>query len=164
MLPTSIYAVLEPSTIEVIKYLDAGECELVDPDSAAARPVALTESRQLASEHIAHLAVLLLDLKSWDFARKRCPPRPDALFRLNGSKGLVTVLLGFTCDDWIITGPAAERKRGFFDPVQDQVREFLKSVFPEYASPQIRSLWRSGVIAELRRQREAECQAKSLKA
>jgi hypothetical protein len=68
---------------------------------------------------------------------------------LQSSECDVTVEIDRPCAGWIVTGPRG-RWGGFFDPVQDQIWSMVKALFPEYASPSRRSMWRSGVIAELR--------------
>jgi hypothetical protein len=111
--------------------------------------VALSPARHLTSEQASELKELLLDPQSWFFAVKRCLPRETALFRLQSDEGEVRVSVGMSCLGWIVTGVHGWWG-GFFDPVQDEVRELLKSVFPDYASSSQRSLWRSGMIAQLR--------------
>lgn len=143
----SIEAILKPSTIDAIRASAAATCEVLDPDSVAS--VALTPAREMAAERCSTLKGLLLDPRSWFFARKRCLPRKTALFRLHGEGGKVRIEVGFSCVGWIVSGPA-ERRGGFFDPVEDQVRDLLKATFPEFASPGRRSMWRTGAIAELR--------------
>ncbi|MEX2558585.1 MAG: hypothetical protein WD403_01665 [Pirellulales bacterium] len=148
----SIDRILKPTTIKAIKALTEGTCELVDPDSTAAQPVALTAPREIDADRLARFKELLVDPQSWWFARKRCLPRPTAVVRMRGPKGNVTVSLGFSCVLWIITG-RAECRSGFFDPVQHHVREILKSTFPEFASADRRSMWRFGTITHLKKQR-----------
>ena len=149
MFHESIEAILKPATIDAIRKVSTVTCEVLDPEPESATPVALTPARQVAAEGCATLKDLLLDPRSWFFAEKRCLPRQTALFRLHGERGSVSVVVGFSCLGWIVTGPA-ERQGGFFDPVANQVRALLKATFPEFASPGRRSMWRAGTIAELR--------------
>ena len=147
MFHETIEAILKPSTIDAIRATTTATCEVLDPDSVA--PLALTPAREAAPGGCSTLKGLLLDPRSWYFAKKRCLPRRTARFRLHGERGSVSVVVGFSCVGWIVTGPA-ERRGGFFDPVAGQVRELLKTIFPEFASPGRRSMWRAGIIAELR--------------
>jgi hypothetical protein len=145
----TIEAILKPSTIDAIRGSTTITCEVLDPEPRSAAPVALTPARKVAPAGCSMLKDLLLDPGSWFFAKKRCLPRQTALFRLYGERGNVSVIVGFSCVGWIVAGPA-ERRGGFFDPVAGQVRDLLKSTFPEFASPGRHSMWRAGLIVELR--------------
>jgi hypothetical protein len=147
MFHETIEAILKPSTIDAIRAATTATCEVLDPDSVA--PLASTPAREAAPGGCPTLKGLLLDPRSWYFAQKRCLPRRTARFRLHGERVSVSVVVGFSCVGWIVTGPA-ERRGGFFDPVAGQVRVLLKTTFPEFASPGRRSMWRAGIIAELR--------------
>ncbi len=149
MLHATIESILKASTIDAIRASANVTCEVLDPDASFARSVALTPARKLTPEQASEFKGLLLDPRSWFFAVKRCLPRENALFRLQGDDHEVSVAVGMSCLGWTVTCPA-ERRGGFFDPIQDQMRELLKSIFPEFASPSRRSLWRSGLIAQLR--------------
>jgi hypothetical protein len=153
MTDDTIEAILSALTIDAIRASTVATCVLLDPDAACVEPVVLTPPRDLAPEGCLLLKSLLLDPQSWFFAKKRCLPRPTALFRLQGEQGSVSVTVGFACVGWIVVS-STHRQGGFFDPVAGEVRELLKAVFPEFASRGRRSMWRAGIIAELRRQRE----------
>jgi len=140
---------LKPSTSAAIEASTGGCCQILDPNGTWTRPKVLTAARELDTEQLTSLKGLLLDPDSWYFCVKRCLPRDTALFQTSGSRGTVSVLVGFTCSGWIVTGPR-ERRGGFFDPVHDKLLGLLKSIFAEHASPNRRSIWRSGTIAELR--------------
>jgi hypothetical protein len=145
----SIEPILKPSTISAIRESTATTCELLDPGSV--RAIAITPARQLTAEWHTSLQSLLLDHRSWFFARKRCLPSKTALLRLKGPRHTVCVEIGFPCQGWTVSGPE-DSSGGFFDPVADEMRDLLKSAFPEFASPHRRSLWKAGEIAELRSQ------------
>lgn len=141
--------ILGASTTDSLRASAMATCEMLDPDASSLRPVPLTPARELTSEQLYELKRLLLDPQSWCFAKKRCLPRATALFRLQSSGGYVTVAIDRPCAGWIVTGPRG-RWGGFFDPVADQIWAMVKGLFPEYASPSRRSMWRAGVIAQLR--------------
>jgi hypothetical protein len=149
MLHATIDSILDASTTDALRSSSRASCEILDPGASSVCPVPLTPARNLTPEQAAELKELLLNPQSWFFAAKRCLPRETARFRLHSDEGEVSVSVGMACLDWTVTGPAG-RWGGFFDPVQDQIRELLKSLFPEYASSARRSLWRSGIIARLR--------------
>jgi hypothetical protein len=149
MFRETIEAILKPSTIDAIRASTRATCEVLDPEPDSVAPVALTPGREVVPGGSSTLKGLLLDPRSWYFAKKRCLPRQTARFRLHRERGSVSVVVGFSCVGWIVTGPA-ERRGGFFDPVAGQVRELLKATFPEFASPRQRSMWRVRIIAELR--------------
>jgi hypothetical protein len=149
MVHSSIDSILDASTIDAIRASSTATCEILDPEAASPHPVGLTPARQLTSVQLSELKGLLLDPQSWFFAKKRCLPRETALFRLQSDECYVMVLIDRPCVGWIVTGPRG-RRGGFFDPVQNQIWDMVKGLFPEYASPSRRSMWRSGVIAELR--------------
>jgi hypothetical protein len=149
MMHTSIDSILDASTIDAIRASSTATCEILDPDASSRRPVPLSAPRELTSDQLSELKELLLDPQSWFFAAKRCLPREVALFRLQSDDGYVTVSIDRPCVGWIVTGPRG-RWGGFFDPVQDQIWAMVKGLFPEYASSSRRSMWRSGVISELR--------------
>jgi hypothetical protein len=153
MMHLSIDSILDASTVDVIRASATATCEILDPDAEERRPVSLAPARELTSEQLSELKRLLLDPQSWFFAKKRCVPRAAALFRLHSDHSHVTVTIDRPCVGWIVNGPRG-RWGGFFDPVQDQVWAMVKELFPEYASPSRRSMWRSGAIAELRAARE----------
>jgi hypothetical protein len=146
MTHSSIDSILDPSAIEAIRASSTATCEILDPFTSSFSPVAITLARELTLEQLDVLRELLLNPQSWWFARKRCLPRPAALFRLKSDDASMTVLIEMPCMRWIVTG----RWGGFFDPVQDQIREMIKRLFPEYASSSRRSMWKSGAIAQLR--------------
>ena len=145
----SIDSILDTSTIDAIGASSTATCEILDPEASSGRPVALSPPRVLTSDQLSKLKELLLDPQSWFFAKKRCLPRAAALFRLESDESYVTVTIDRPCVGWIVTGPRG-RWGGFFDPVQDQIWAMVKGLFPEYASSSRRSMWRAGVIAELR--------------
>jgi hypothetical protein len=149
MFHETIDTILKPSTISAIGASVTATCELLDPERSTVGSVALTPARVVAPAGCSTLKRLLLDPRSWYFAKKRCLPRETALFQLHGEQGSIRLVVGFSCLGWIVTVPA-ERQGGFFDPVASQIRELLKSTFPEFASPGRRSLWRAGIIAQLR--------------
>lgn len=153
MVHSSIDSILDASTTDAIRTSSAASCEILDPEAEARRPVTLAPARELTSEQLSELKRLLLDPQSWFFAMKRCMPREVALFRLQSDDCYVTVTIDRPCVGWIVTGPRG-RWGGFFDPVQDEMWAIIKGLFPEYASSSRRSMWRSGVIAELRAARE----------
>jgi hypothetical protein len=152
MLHPAIDSILDASTIKIIRASTRATCEILDPDSTLVRPLSLTPARELTLKQISEFTNLVLDPQSWSFARKRCLPRATALFRLQSDRGEVRVSVGMTCLDWIVIGPRG-RWGSFFDPVQDQIRELLKTLYAEYASSTRRSMWRSGVIHQLRANR-----------
>jgi hypothetical protein len=149
MIDRPIQSILAPLTIEALQTSASATCELLDPQASLVRPVALTPARELAPGQVSSLKALVLDPQSWCFPKKRCLPRETSLFRLKSEKGEVRVSVGMPCLNWTVSGPG-ERRGGFFDPVHEQVRELLKSLFPEYASSSRRSMWKSGTIARLR--------------
>jgi hypothetical protein len=149
MMHSSIDSILDASTIDAIRASSTATCEILDPEASSRRLVPLVPARELTSEPLSELKRLLLDPQSWFFAQKRCLPRAVALFRLQSDDCYVTVTIDRPCVGWIVTGPRG-RWGGFFDPVQDQVWAMVKGLFPEYASSSRRSMWKSGVIAELR--------------
>ena len=149
MAHSSIDSILDASTIDAIRACSTATCEILDPEASSLRPVPLTPARELTSEQLAGLKDLLLDPQSWFFAAKRCLPRKTARFRLQSDDCYVTVILDRPCVGWTVIGPRG-RWGGFFDPVQDQIWAMVKGLFPEYASSSRRSMWRAGVIAELR--------------
>jgi hypothetical protein len=153
MVHSSIDSILDASTIDAIRASSTATCEILDPEVEEHRPVSLAPARELTPEQLSELKRLLLDPQSWFFAKKRCLPRAAALFRLQSEDCLVTVTIDRPCVGWIVNGPRG-RWGGFFDPVQDQIWTMVKGLFPEYASPSRRSMWRSGAIAELRAARE----------
>ena len=61
------------------------------------------------------------------------------MFCLRGNLGEVRILVD-SCCGWIVTGPT-ERTGSFFDPVAGPMQELLKSLFPEFASQHLRSVW-----------------------
>jgi hypothetical protein len=144
-----IDVILDPYTIDALRASSVGTCEILDPDASRRTPVWLTPPRKLTADQLAALKALLLDPRSWFFARKRCLPRNTALFRLQSGECRVQIVVGMPCLEWTITGPRGS-SGGFFDPVAKQVRALLKDLFSEYASPFPRSMWRSGAIAQLR--------------
>jgi len=150
MVHATIDSILDPATIDALRAASKATCEILDPRASTVRPVPLTPPRKLTRKQVSELRETLLDPQSWFFARKRCLPRDTALFRLSSDEGAVTVLVEMPCLGWIVTGQRG-RWGGFFDPVQDQIRELLKGLFPEYASSSRRSMWRSGMITQLRR-------------
>jgi hypothetical protein len=152
-----IDTILSASTIEAIESLVGGTCELVEPSTRSVNVIPLTSPRALGTAAIARLTRALLDPHSWSFARKRCLPRRTAVLRLQGPKGNVKVEIDAFCSGWVLSA-SNERRGGFFDPVRTQIIEMLKSAFPEYASTNPRSLWRSGIIHELK------CKSQSLNA
>jgi hypothetical protein len=137
---------LKPSTIEAIQSATLATCEVLDPESIPIYP--LTPSRELPFEGCSLLKDLLLDPRSWFFAKKRCLPHWIAQLKLQGQQFSVRVEVD-TCDGWVITAPQ-QRTGGFFDPVRDQVRAIIKNTFPEFASRDRRSMWRNGAIRELK--------------
>jgi hypothetical protein len=149
MMHSSIDSVLDASTIDAIRASSMATCEILDPEVSSLRPVPLAPARELTPEQLSELKRLLLDPESWFFAKKRCLPRAVALFRLQNDDYYLTVRIDRPCVGWIVTGPRG-RWGGFFDPVQDQVWAMVKGLFPQYASSSRRSMWRAGVIAELR--------------
>lgn len=149
MLQPTIESVLNASTIRALHASAGATCEVLDPDTSCGRPVTLTPARRLTPGQVSALKDILLDPQSWLFAKKCRMPRDTALFQMRGNEGEVSVRVGMSCLGWIVNGPAGSQG-GFFDPVQNQIRALLKSIFPEYASPSRRSMWRAGVIAQLR--------------
>ncbi len=149
MVHASIDSILDASTIDAIRASAPATCEILDPESELHRPVPLAPARELTSEQLSQLKRLLLNPQSWFFANKRCLPHSVALFRLQSDACYVTVTIDRPCVGWIVNGPHG-RWGGFFDPVQDQIWAMVKDLFPEYASPSRRSMWRAGAIAELR--------------
>jgi hypothetical protein len=150
----TIDGILKPATIEAIRKSSTATCEMLDPEG---KPFALlVPARRLAKARFVQLKELLLDPASWFFCVKRCLPRQSVLFRLKCStEKEVTVLVDFPCAGWIVTGPDY-RGGGFFDPVEAEVREIIKGTFSEFASPNRRSLWKAGRIAQLRRKARQE--------
>ncbi|MFO0865146.1 MAG: hypothetical protein U0744_10935 [Gemmataceae bacterium] len=141
MVHSSIDSILDASTIDAIRLSSTATCEILDPEAEERHPVTLAPPRELASEQLSKLKQMLLDPRSWFFAKKRCLPRSAALFRLHSKNCYVTVTIDRPCVGWIVTGPNG-RWGGFFDPVQDQVWTMVKELFPEYASPSRRSMRR----------------------
>jgi hypothetical protein len=66
---------------------------------------------------------------------------------MQGPQGDTTVVID-SCEGWAVLG-RSERCGGFFDPVADEVRMLLKSIFPELASRERRSLWKAGSLKQL---------------
>jgi hypothetical protein len=147
MFLATIESILNASTIAAIRATASGSCEVLDPDDCS--KVALAPARKLIPEQVSEVRDLLLDPGSWFFAKKRCMPRNTALFRLQNGSGEVRLSVGMSCLDWIVTS-GSERRGGFFDPVQNRMRGLLKAIFPEFASPSARSMWKAGTIAQLR--------------
>ncbi len=154
MSPDTIENILSPTSIAAIRSSMAATCELLDPQTNVASPVSLTSPRDLPPTQVHLFKELLLDPGSWFFPQRRCLPRQTALFSLRWEQALVRVAISVPCAAWVVTGPD-EPVGGFFDPVMTPVRELLKSTFPEFASPNRRSMWKAGAIAELRSQASA---------
>lgn len=122
---------------------------MVDPDDVTDNPRPITDAVELNTDDALLIAKLLLDVESWFFARKQCLPKGTAIIDLNSVAGDAKVLIGMSCEDWELR-VGGYRRGAFFDPVADQVRGLLKRTFPEIASPDSRSMWRSGVILKLK--------------
>lgn len=148
-MPQRSTLILDSLTIELLRASSTATCEILDPQASSGTSVPLVPGRELSSKQLSELKRLLLDPQSWYFAKKRCFPRETALLRLQSGDCSVTVSIDRPCAGWIVTGPRGHWG-GFFDPVQDQVWAMIKELFPEYASPSRRSMWRAGAIAELR--------------
>ena len=140
--------IYKPETVSLIESVSAGSVHLIGQTNGSVKSIALTERRDLTADQLALLRDLLMDADSYFFARKRCIPKPTAKFRLDGDGGYVTVTVGFACSGWVIQAPR-DRTGSFFDPVRDSVLGLVKQLFPEYASPNNRSVWRAGVIKSL---------------
>ena len=111
MLHATIRSVLSASTSDAIRACAMATCQVLDPDASSARP-GLTPARRLTPQQCSQLKDLLLDPRSWFFAKKRCLPRDTALFHMQGDEGGVNVSVGMSCLDWTVTGPT-ERRGGF---------------------------------------------------
>lgn len=145
----NISEILDAHALAILRSLTAGSCALVDPDDRIRPPREICGPRELAAAELQLLACLLLDVNSWHYAKKRCSPKPTAIVRLQSLDGDATLKIGMGCADWqLLTGK--QRAVAFFDPVVDQVRGILKRAFPELASPYGHSLWRAGMIRELK--------------
>lgn len=152
---TDLEQLLKPQTIAALRTATGGTCELLDPDSSLPR-AAITSPREVAPERVKQLAALLLDPASWFLAVKRCLPKPTALVRLNSSLNReLRIEFSVPCSSWSLT-TNDEHSGGFYDPVRDEIEDTLKATFPEYASPQRRSMWRAGAIAELKARDSSE--------
>ena len=140
--------IYKPETVALIESVKSGSVHLIGQPNGSVKSISLTEPRDLTPEQLVLLRDLLLDADSYFFARKRCIPKPTARFRLNGDDGYVTITAGFACSGWIIQSPH-DRTGSFFDPVRDSVLGLVKQLFPEYASPNRRSVWRAGAMKSL---------------
>jgi len=146
----AITDILDARSVAILRSVTAGDCALVDPDDGLRNPREITKRTELAADDLRLLVSLLLDVDSWFFATKRCLPRGTAVIRLTSDVGDATLLIGMSCDDWEVTS-GGHRTGAFFDPVADDVRGILKRAFPEIASPESRSMWRAGAIAQLKK-------------
>jgi hypothetical protein len=146
MTRTSIESILDKHTIDAIRGSRSGTCVILDSDAGLQAIEPLSEPRTLSSDQLSELQELILDPASWFSCVKRCLPRNTAEFRLERS---ISITIGMSCLTWDVTG-SGPGMSGFFDPVAGRMRELVKSLFPEYASSLRRSMWRSGVIAQLR--------------
>jgi hypothetical protein len=142
----SINTLLKPQTIAAIRDFRSGTCRLLDPDEIAA--AALTPARALTETDVAFWRIAVLDIGSWRFCVKRCALRRTAILALSGAAGSVSIVLSDNCASWLIHGPN-DRQGGFYDPIRLQVRDQLKRLFPEYASPYRESMWKAGAIKKL---------------
>src|SRR5438270_8544508 len=97
MFHESIETILKRPTIDAVRASTTATCEVLDPEPESVTPVALTPPRAVSPEGCSTLKDLLLDPRSWFFARKRCLPRQTALFRLHGDRGSVSIAVGFSC-------------------------------------------------------------------
>ena len=140
--------IYKTETVSLIESVSSGSVHLIGQPKGSVKSIALTEHRDLTADQLTFLRDLLLDTNSYFFARKRCIPKPTAKFQLDGDDGYVTVTVGFACSGWIIQS-SRDRTGSFFDPVRDSMLRLVKQLFPEYASPSNRSVWRAGVIKSL---------------
>ncbi|MBA4018680.1 MAG: hypothetical protein C0483_16055 [Pirellula sp.] len=122
---------------------------MVDPDDGIRNPKPISDPVELSTQDAVLLSKLLLNADSWFFAVKRCLPKGTARIRLTSPLGDATVLIGMPCQDWdvIVDG---EHCGGFFDPVDIEMRSLLKRTFPDLASSEARSMWKSGAIKQLK--------------
>ena len=141
--------ILEVKTLAVLQSVTGGSCALVDPDDGLISPTPITAFVELATDDARLLTGLLLDVKSWFFASKRCLPRATAVIDLNSHAGDAKLMIGMPCEGWDLR-VGHDRAGGFFDPVANQVRGILKRTFPEIASTGARSMWKAGAIAKLK--------------
>ncbi len=122
---------------------------MVDPDDISGNPQLISDSVELHAEDTRLLAILLLDVDSWFFARKQCLPKGTAIIDLRSNAGEAKLLIGMSCKDWEIR-IGSNQRGGFFDPVAEKVRGILKRTFSDIASPDSRSMWTSGAILKLK--------------
>lgn len=143
----SISDILNDRSLETLRGITSAKAALVDPQGGAVvREITLYKN--LSDDDAQLLICLLTDVESWSFCLKRCLPVPTALVNLSGQLGNATLSIGIRCQDWhLVIG--SQRQTGFFDPVAADVRGILKRTFPQVASPNARSIWRSGVIGTL---------------
>ena len=140
--------ILDDRTLMILRSITGGSIALLEPKGRQFITRAITPYRELTIEDAKFIGRLVCDINSWHFARKRCIPKATARIKIDAKAGNAVIDLGMYCQDWRIYTDTFDFWR-FFDPVADQIRGILKRSFPEYASPNPDSMWRSGVIKEL---------------
>ena len=151
----SIQEILGPKTISAVTQGNRVECYIVHEERRGSLLVELMRGPVLTVQQIEVLRSLILDARSHFFAVKRCLPVANIRFDFLDAAERLELIVGFSCRDWEFRC-GDERKGSFFDPVQDRLLILVKNLFPDYASPNRRYLWRQGAISELLTRRENE--------
>ncbi len=144
----SISDILNDRSLETLRNITSAKVALVDPRGITTLRE-ITLYKNLSDNDALLLVGLLTNVESWSFCRKRCLSTMTAQVHLSGRFGNATLSIGMRCQGWILIA-GTQRQGGFFDPVAAEVRGILKRAFPQVASPNARSMWRSGVIDKLR--------------